>query len=132
MEPIGRAATTASPARAYPARPAAESGGFQVAGAPSAARTAAAALDPGVALAPQAGALESAADRAARRRGRDLLAALAALQHALLGGAAAPELLGQLADLAADVPMADRPDVAAAVQGIALRARVELARYGSI
>lgn len=75
-------------------------------------------------------------DRAARRHGRAMLAALAAWQRALLGGpgseagtgpAAALERLGTL--LATMPPAAD-PALAAVLDGVALRCRVELARSG--
>ena len=66
------------------------------------------------------------ADRAARRRGQDLLAALAAMQRAMLG-------LGdgdgaRLEQLAAGVPRADDPALRDVVAAIALRARIEAAR----
>ena len=70
-------------------------------------------------------------DRAARRRGQDLLAELAALQRALLaaGGAAPEAALHRLATLAQTVPLAADPALAQAVAAIVLRSRVELARY---
>jgi hypothetical protein len=69
-------------------------------------------------------------DRAARRRGRDLLAALAALQRDLLGAGPTPEALERLAALAAGVPVAGDVALREAVAAIAVRAQVELARYG--
>jgi len=72
-----------------------------------------------------------ARDREARRRGRDLLAELAALQRALLSGPPGAERLARLADLAAAVPEAADPRLREAVNAIALRARVEAARYGA-
>lgn len=66
------------------------------------------------------------ADREARRRGQDLLEALAALQRALLGaGGADADALARLAD---DIPQAADPALRAAVAAIALRARIEAAR----
>lgn len=67
-------------------------------------------------------------DREARRRGRDLLAALAELQHALLGGGDSPDALARLAELASDLPHASDPRLRAVLAAIGLRARVELAR----
>ena len=69
-------------------------------------------------------------DREARRRGRDLLAELAALQRDLLAGPPGTERLARLAGLAAAVPDAADPRLRDVVNAIALRARVETARYG--
>jgi len=69
-------------------------------------------------------------DRAARRRGRDLLAELSALQRDLLAGGPDPGRLARLADLADALPEAADPRLRDAVAAIALRARVEAARYG--
>jgi hypothetical protein len=66
------------------------------------------------------------ADREARRRGQDILAALAALQRALLG--AGPIDADALARLAKDVPQASDPALRAAVAALVLRARIEAAR----
>ena len=71
-----------------------------------------------------------AADREARRHGQDMLAALAELQRALLGGGDTVETLQRLAELAAAVPRAADPRLAALVSAIILRVRVELARRG--
>ena len=69
------------------------------------------------------------ADREARRRGLDILVALAELQRALLGpGGADP---ARLAALAAAVPQADDPALRAVVAAITLRARIEAARHGA-
>jgi hypothetical protein len=79
-------------------------------------------------------ALQEAEGAAARnRRGaaraQDLLRELSALQAEMLRGGADPERLSRLAELAeADSP-AD-PVLADALAGIALRARIELARRG--
>ncbi len=73
----------------------------------------------------------AARDRRARRHGRALLEALGGLQRALLStdGGVSPELLQRLRMLVADpVPAAD-PALGAVVAQIALRARIELARY---
>jgi len=66
------------------------------------------------------------ADREARRRGQDLLAELAALQRDMLGAGGADS--GRLARLAEAVPTAADPGLRAVVAGIALRARIEIAR----
>ncbi len=66
------------------------------------------------------------ADREARRRGQDILAALAALQRALLG--AGPIDAEALARLAQDVPQASDPALRAAISALVLRARIEAAR----
>lgn len=66
------------------------------------------------------------ADREARRRGQDILAALAALQRALL--CAGPIDADTLARLAQDVPQASDPALRAAVAALVLRARIEAAR----
>jgi hypothetical protein len=69
-------------------------------------------------------------DRAARRRGLDLLAELAALQREVLAGAPGAARLARLGAMAAEVPDAADPRLRDAVAAIALRARVEAARYG--
>ena len=71
---------------------------------------------------------ETVADREARRHGQDMLAALAELQRALLGGDDDAAALQRLAELAAAVPRATDPRLAALVSAIVLRVRVELAR----
>ncbi|MBN8890954.1 MAG: hypothetical protein J0H91_11760, partial [Rhodospirillales bacterium] len=75
-------------------------------------------------------------DRAARRRGQDLLAQLAGLQRALLAAsgpgaaeASAGAALHRLSTLAEAVPQAADPRLRQAVAAIVLRSRVELARY---
>ena len=72
---------------------------------------------------------ETVEDREARRHSHDMLAMLAELQRALLGGGDEVAVLHRLADLAAAAPPAatDRR-LAAMVSAIVLRARVELAR----
>ena len=73
-----------------------------------------------------------ARDRAARRHGQAVLAGLTALQRALLedGDQDGTASLHRLAALIADMPQADDPQLAALLDTIALRARVELARLG--
>jgi hypothetical protein len=71
---------------------------------------------------------ETAADREARRHGRDMLATLTELQRALLGGGDGVVALQHLADLAALVPQATDRRLAAMVSAIIVRVRVELAR----
>ena len=66
------------------------------------------------------------ADQHARKRGQDLLAALAELQRALLSPGI-PDAT-RLAALAADLPLATDPALRATVRAIALRARIEVAR----
>jgi hypothetical protein len=69
-------------------------------------------------------------DREARRHGRDMLAELEARQHAMLRDTRDIAALRRLAALAADVPQATDPRLSEAMRQIALRAAVELARYG--
>ena len=74
----------------------------------------------------------AARDRRARRGGRDVLEALAAMQRALLGGGADAAALARLAALAGGLPDAADPGLRAIIGDIGLRARVELARYGFV
>ena len=72
---------------------------------------------------------ETVEDREARRHSHDMLAMLAELQRALLGGGDEVAVLHRLADLAAaGAPAATDRRLAAMVSAIVLRARVELAR----
>jgi hypothetical protein len=71
-------------------------------------------------------------DRAARRRGQDLLTELAALQRALLREGADPQILSRLAGLCADLPVAADMRLHALLAEVAVRARVELARYADV
>jgi hypothetical protein len=75
--------------------------------------------------------LESRAlrDREARRRGQDLLEALARLQRALLAGQDDRAVLRRLAELSEDIPSAADDGLRAAVAAAVVRARVELARH---
>ena len=81
-------------------------------------------------LALQADEAGEARDRSARRRGRELLDALAALQRAMLAGEIGPDQLNELFALVVDVPDAADPRLRAAMEDVVLRARVELARHG--
>jgi hypothetical protein len=72
--------------------------------------------------------VEAVADRAARRHGQDLLAELARLQRDMLRPGGRSQALERLAVLAADTPPAADPALAMIVDGIVLRAKVELAR----
>ena len=67
-------------------------------------------------------------DRAARRHGQAILAALAALQRAMLDGSDPQDVRAGLRALADHVPEAAAPELAAVLSAIALRARIELAR----
>ena len=68
-------------------------------------------------------------DRRGHARAQELLEELAALQTEMLRGGADPDRLARLAQLAEGESPAD-PVLADALAGIALRARVELARRG--
>ena len=70
--------------------------------------------------------------REARRRGQEMLAALARLQRALLEGHRDLPGLRRLADLAEDVPQAADPGLRQALAEVTLRARVELARHETV
>jgi hypothetical protein len=71
---------------------------------------------------------DAAADREASRRGEYMLSALAELQRALLGGVDTVETMQRLSELAAAVPRAADPRLAALISAISIRVRVELAR----
>ena len=66
-------------------------------------------------------------DRQARKRGHEMLAALACLQRSLTG-AGNDKALQRLANVAARMPAATDPALAAVLAEISLRVRVELAR----
>ena len=83
------------------------------------------------ALAVQELGCEAPQDRAARRRGYDLLAGLRALHRALLADSMDREPLAELAMLATEVPEAADPRLREVVAELVLRARVELARHES-
>ena len=69
-------------------------------------------------------------DRAARKHGQALLAALGRLQRLLLEDGDQADALAQIRGLAGVVPEAADPELAAAVDQVVLRARIELARRG--
>lgn len=81
-------------------------------------------------LALQEQAADVLRDRQARQHGHALLQALASLQHALLAGGCCAGTLRQLAALADTCPAPSHPGLAAVLQGLSLRAQVELARHG--
>jgi hypothetical protein len=83
-----------------------------------------------VMLAAEALVRDATHDREARRRGRVVLAGLAALQRALLDGGAVAGTVERLARLIDDMPQAAEPWLAVLLGSIVLRARVELARLG--
>jgi len=137
MEPINRVAPTGPPA-SFRSRQVAGGASFSVDEGASARQASVTIEADSVAEASAAGLLtlqEDAApgdvrDRAARRRGYDLLAELAALQRELLAGDPGADRLARLAVLAEQVPDATDPRLRDALAAIALRARVEVARYG--
>ncbi|HTW68274.1 MAG TPA: flagellar assembly protein FliX [Acetobacteraceae bacterium] len=100
--------------------------------APDAARSTAAAVSAPVALESLLalqqvdGAPER--DRAAHRRGLAMLAALGRLQRVLLGDGDPALVLDEINELSKDVPVAGDPGLAAAVDHVVLRARIELVR----
>ncbi len=73
-----------------------------------------------------------ARNRRARERAGKLLAGLGRIQLALLGGRIDASLLAQLADLADLANEADDPALKGLVDGVALRAKVELARLSAV
>jgi hypothetical protein len=137
MDGVGR---IGGPAVTRTARRAAGSGGFAVpaeSGDPhgpahAGAANAAAGLPGLLAVQEEAGdpsRQRRARDRAARAHAEALLAALAGLQQGLLGdGARGGAALARLSALAAGVPAAADPGLAALGRAVMLRARVELAR----
>ena len=80
-------------------------------------------------LALQTAELEPVADREARRRGRDILAALRRLQADLLFAADDPSALDRLAGLVEEVPVPRDHQLAGVLRAIALRAKIEIARH---
>jgi len=80
-------------------------------------------------LALQAEGAETVEDRAARKRGREMLDELERLHRALLGEVADFAGLRRLAELAEGIPVATDAGLRAVMGEITLRARVELARY---
>ncbi len=75
-----------------------------------------------------AGCEAELADREARRHGREILDALAALQKALLASAGSAESLTRLAVLAHLSPTAHDPELARVLSSIRLRAQLEIMR----
>jgi hypothetical protein len=75
-------------------------------------------------LALQADDAGEARDRSARRRGRELMDAMAALQRAMLSGEIDQDQLHDLAALVADVPDAADPRLRAVMEDVVLRVRV--------
>jgi hypothetical protein len=67
-------------------------------------------------------------DRVARRHGQALLAALGRLQRLLLEDGDQAAVLEQIRTLAEATPTAADPELAAALDLVVLRARIELAR----
>lgn len=101
----------------------------------SASEAAALAAPPSIASSAMLALQETMADpvgeRAARRRGQDMLDELTALQRGLLGpDGPDPASLRRLAGLAASTPASNDPRLREALEAIRLRAVVELARYG--
>ena len=82
----------------------------------------------GVMLAAEALDRDAVHDRAARRHGLVVLGGLTELQRALLHGGDTAVSLERLAALLADMPQAVEPRLAALLETIVLRVRVELAR----
>ena len=135
-----------APAVASARIPAARNGDFAVPEAAAALRGpgAASALAPSAALAGllalQEVGPEPVRDRAARRHGRAMLAALAGLQLALLAepdsgdgrgpGSTAPAAAAveRLASLLDGMPPAEDPELAAVLDAVKLRCRIEIAR----
>jgi hypothetical protein len=68
-------------------------------------------------------------DRAARRHGSRMLAALAHLQRTLLAAEDPALVLRALSELAADGPHPVDPGLGAILRAVTLRTRVELARH---
>jgi hypothetical protein len=81
-------------------------------------------------LALQAEDCDESRDRAARRRGQDLLAELAKLQRAMLSDGGVPlDQLRNLERLVAEGPSATDPRLREIIEAITLRVRIELARF---
>jgi hypothetical protein len=124
-----------TPAVRGPARPSVRGAGFRLpsdaAEAPAASAATAEVMLGGM-LALQEAASAAVHDREARRRGQEMLAALARLQRALLEGHRDLPGLRRLADLAEDVPQAADPGLRQALAEVTLRARVELARHETV
>lgn len=131
VDKIGAAVVPATPARPGV-------GGFNVPTAGSepgrmapTATLQASSLDAMLALQERYGAAQHGPvrDREARRRGQGLLAALAALQAAVLAQGDPAEALAQLTALSSG-PAADDPQLESILGAVSLRAAIELARHG--
>jgi hypothetical protein len=124
-----------SPTARGPARPPARAAGFRLpadaAEAPAEAAATAGVMLGGM-LALQEAESGAVRDREARRRGQEMLAALARLQRALLEGNRDLPGLRRLAALAEDIPQAADPGLRQALAEVTLRARVELARHETV
>jgi len=124
-----------APAVRGPARPSARAAGFRLptdsAEAPAASAPTGEVMLGGM-LALQEAESGAVRDREARRRGQEMLAALARLQRALLEGHRDLPGLRRLAALAEDIPQAADPGLRQALADVALRARVELARHETV
>lgn len=136
MTEVGRIDRTAGQGGATRSRAASTDAGFAVparasnpAGLQADTLGEAAAVSLSGLLALQEEGAEAPRDRAARRRARDILATLAELQRALLGGGDAAGAVSRLADFTADPLRASDPRLTAVLASIDLRARVELARW---
>ena len=104
----------------------AAAGGFRVPGQqPGAAAMAVGAA----AVAGLVGSVASPRDQLARRRGGALLRGVDSLQRELLAGISNPSVMQQLVGLLEGEDGED-PALAEAMRGLALRARIELARRG--
>ncbi|MBB5693664.1 flagellar assembly protein FliX [Muricoccus pecuniae] len=118
---------------AGPARPAARGGGgFRLSQPAAREAEGAAAAAPATAVglvALQEAGDDAERDRRGHARARDLLKEMSALQAEMLGSGVDPARLTRIAALAEGEQPAD-PVLADALAGIALRARIELARHG--
>ena len=124
-----------SPTARGPARTQARGGGFRLPAEATEAPAAPAAASEvmlGGMLALQEAETWAVRDREARRRGQEILAALARLQRALLEGRRDLPGLRRLAALAEDIPLAADPRLRQALADVTLRARVELARHETV
>ena len=67
-------------------------------------------------------------DRAARKRGSAIIAALTNLQRTMLAAEDPSMALRAMTELTSDTPAADDPGLAAILRAVVLRSRVEIAR----
>ena len=122
----GTAASSGTPSAAGGFRVAAEAGGGTAESAVPVGDAMPVSL--GVMLAAEALDRDVGHDRAARRHGLVVLAGLTALQRALLEGGDPAASLDRLGALLDDMPRAVDPRLAALLDAVVLRVRVELAR----